>query len=69
MVSSALAQLASAGPKAGVPVCTADAGAATGRRRPVGRTIMDIAEASIVLPRKGFITGTVLHADGGNRLV
>jgi NAD(P)-dependent dehydrogenase (short-subunit alcohol dehydrogenase family) len=49
-------------------VFTAAASAAVARRRPVGRT-KDIAEAIIALLRNGFITGTVLHADGGHRLV
>jgi NAD(P)-dependent dehydrogenase (short-subunit alcohol dehydrogenase family) len=42
--------------------------AATTVRRPWGRT-KDIADAIIALLRNGFITGTVLHADGGHRLV
>ena len=36
--------------------------------RLAGRT-KDIAEAIIALLRNGFITGTVLHADCGHRLV
>jgi NAD(P)-dependent dehydrogenase (short-subunit alcohol dehydrogenase family) len=40
-------------------------------RLPVGRIgrTKDIADAIIALLRNGFITGTVLHADGGHRLV
>jgi hypothetical protein len=34
----------------------------------IGRT-KDIADAIIALLRNGFITDTVLHADGGHRLV
>ncbi|WP_410786163.1 SDR family oxidoreductase [Kribbella sp. C-35] len=39
-------------------------------RLPVGRIgrTQDIAAAIIALLRNGFITGTVLHADGGHRL-
>lgn len=45
--------------------------AAMAARLPVGRIghTQDIAEAIIALLRNGFITGTVLHADGGHRLV
>ncbi|TDU90525.1 NAD(P)-dependent dehydrogenase (short-subunit alcohol dehydrogenase family) [Kribbella voronezhensis] len=45
--------------------------AAMAARLPVGRIgrTNDIAEAIIALLRNGFITGTVLHADGGHRLV
>jgi NAD(P)-dependent dehydrogenase (short-subunit alcohol dehydrogenase family) len=45
--------------------------AAMAERLPVGRIgrTKDIAEAIIALLRNGFITGTVLHADGGHRLV
>jgi NAD(P)-dependent dehydrogenase (short-subunit alcohol dehydrogenase family) len=45
--------------------------AAMARRLPVGRIgrTADIAAAIIALLRNGFITGTVLHADGGHRLV
>jgi NAD(P)-dependent dehydrogenase (short-subunit alcohol dehydrogenase family) len=42
--------------------------AAMADRFPDGRT-QDIAAAIIALLRNGFITGTVLHADGGHRLV
>ncbi|MFF1815833.1 SDR family oxidoreductase [Kribbella sp. NPDC058245] len=45
--------------------------AAMAARLPVGRIgrTQDIAEAIIALLRNGFITGTVLHADGGHRLI
>ena len=45
--------------------------AAMAARLPVGRIgrTQDIADAIIALLRNGFITGTVLHADGGHRLV
>jgi NAD(P)-dependent dehydrogenase (short-subunit alcohol dehydrogenase family) len=45
--------------------------AAMAHRLPVGRIgrTADIAAAIIALLRNGFITGTVLHADGGHRLV
>ncbi|MFB6721501.1 SDR family oxidoreductase [Kribbella sp. NPDC056345] len=45
--------------------------AAMAARLPAGRIgrTQDIAEAIIALLRNGFITGTVLHADGGHRLV
>ena len=45
--------------------------AAMAARLPVGRIghTHDIAAAIIALLRNGFITGTVLHADGGHRLV
>ncbi|HEY3508737.1 MAG TPA: SDR family oxidoreductase [Kribbella sp.] len=45
--------------------------AAMAARLPVGRIgrTQDIAAAIIALLRNGFITGTVLHADGGHRLV
>jgi NAD(P)-dependent dehydrogenase (short-subunit alcohol dehydrogenase family) len=45
--------------------------AAMAERLPVGRIgrTQDIADAIIALLRNGFITGTVLHADGGHRLV
>jgi NAD(P)-dependent dehydrogenase (short-subunit alcohol dehydrogenase family) len=45
--------------------------AAMAARLPAGRIgrIQDIAAAIIALLRNGFITGTVLHADGGHRLV
>ncbi|MEU4391830.1 SDR family oxidoreductase [Kribbella sp. NPDC023855] len=45
--------------------------AAMARRLPAGRIgrTQDIAAAIIALLRNGFITGTVLHADGGHRLV
>ncbi|WP_243287116.1 SDR family oxidoreductase [Geothrix terrae] len=41
------------------------------RRLPVGRIgrPADIAEAIEAVMRNGFITGTVLHADGGHRLI
>ena len=44
--------------------------AAMAARLPVGRIgrAQDIAAAIIALLRNGFITGTVLHADGGHRL-
>ena len=44
---------------------------AMARRLPVGRIgrTKDIADAIIALQRNGFITGTVLHVDGGHRLV
>jgi NAD(P)-dependent dehydrogenase (short-subunit alcohol dehydrogenase family) len=44
---------------------------AMGRRLPVGRTgrPADIADAVRMLMHNGFITGTVLHVDGGHRLV
>ena len=44
--------------------------AAMAARLPVGRIgrTQDIAAAIIALLRNGFITGTVLHADGGHRL-
>jgi NAD(P)-dependent dehydrogenase (short-subunit alcohol dehydrogenase family) len=50
---------------------TADTLAKMAARLPVGRIgrTKDIAEAIIALLRNGFITGTVLHADGGHRLV
>jgi NAD(P)-dependent dehydrogenase (short-subunit alcohol dehydrogenase family) len=40
-------------------------------RLPVGRTgtPADLAQAFLSLLRNGFITGTVLHVDGGHRLV
>ncbi len=40
-------------------------------RLPVGRTGRpeDVAQAFLALMRNGFITGTVLHVDGGHRLV
>jgi NAD(P)-dependent dehydrogenase (short-subunit alcohol dehydrogenase family) len=45
--------------------------AAMAARLPVGRVgrPADMAEAFLALLRNGFITGTVLHADGGHRLV
>ncbi|MEU4190607.1 SDR family oxidoreductase [Kribbella sp. NPDC026611] len=45
--------------------------AAMAARLPAGRIgrTKDIADAIIALLRNGFITGTVLHADGGHRLV
>lgn len=45
--------------------------AAMAARLPAGRIgrTQDIAAAIIALLRNGFITGTVLHADGGHRLV
>ncbi|WP_350280609.1 SDR family oxidoreductase [Kribbella sp. HUAS MG21] len=45
--------------------------AAMAERLPVGRIgrPADIAAAIIALLRNGFVTGTVLHADGGHRLV
>ena len=45
--------------------------AAMAARLPVGRIgrTQDIAAAIIALLRNGFITGTVLHADGGHRLI
>lgn len=45
--------------------------AAMAERLPVGRVGQpsDIAEAFLALMRNGFITGTVLHVDGGHRLV
>jgi NAD(P)-dependent dehydrogenase (short-subunit alcohol dehydrogenase family) len=45
--------------------------AAMAARLPVGRTgrPADIAEAFLALMNNGFITGTVLHVDGGQRLV
>jgi NADPH2:quinone reductase len=50
---------------------TADTLAAMAARLPVGRIgrTKDITDAIIALLRNGFITGTVLHADGGHRLV
>jgi len=50
---------------------TAETLAAMAARLPVGRIgrTQDIADAIIALLRNGFITGTVLHADGGHRLV
>jgi NAD(P)-dependent dehydrogenase (short-subunit alcohol dehydrogenase family) len=41
------------------------------KRLPVGRTgtPADLAQAFLSLLRNGFITGTVLHVDGGHRLV
>ena len=50
---------------------TADTLAAMAARLPAGRIgrTQDIADAIIALLRNGFITGTVLHADGGHRLV
>ncbi|TCC59781.1 SDR family oxidoreductase [Kribbella pittospori] len=49
----------------------ADTLAAMAVRLPAGRIgrTKDIADAIIALLRNGFITGTVLHADGGHRLV
>jgi len=49
----------------------ADTLAAMAARLPAGRIgrTKDIADAIIALLRNGFITGTVLHADGGHRLV
>ncbi|WP_279581887.1 SDR family oxidoreductase [Fodinicola feengrottensis] len=40
-------------------------------RLPAGRigSPADIAEAVLALVHNGFITGTVLHVDGGHRLV
>jgi NAD(P)-dependent dehydrogenase (short-subunit alcohol dehydrogenase family) len=45
--------------------------AAMAKRLPVGRIGQptDIAEGFIALMRNGFITGTLLHVDGGHRLV
>ncbi|WP_406464427.1 SDR family oxidoreductase [Streptomyces sp. NBC_01622] len=45
--------------------------AAKAEALPVGRVGRpeDIAHAIVALMRNGFITGTVLHADGGHRLV
>ncbi|MEV0801307.1 SDR family oxidoreductase [Kribbella sp. NPDC050281] len=50
---------------------TAETLAAMAARLPAGRIgrTKDIADAIIALLRNGFITGTVLHADGGHRLV
>jgi NAD(P)-dependent dehydrogenase (short-subunit alcohol dehydrogenase family) len=50
---------------------TAETLAAMAARLPAGRIgrTQDIADAIIALLRNGFITGTVLHADGGHRLV
>jgi NAD(P)-dependent dehydrogenase (short-subunit alcohol dehydrogenase family) len=44
---------------------------AMARRLPAGRIGQpaDIAQAIVALLRNGFVTGTVLHADGGQRLV
>ncbi len=44
---------------------------AMARRLPVGRTgtPQDVAQAFLALMRNGFVTGTVLHVDGGQRLV
>jgi NAD(P)-dependent dehydrogenase (short-subunit alcohol dehydrogenase family) len=45
--------------------------AAMAGRLPVGRIGQptDIAEAFVALMHNGFITGTLLHVDGGHRLV
>jgi NAD(P)-dependent dehydrogenase (short-subunit alcohol dehydrogenase family) len=45
--------------------------AAMAERLPVGRVGKpgDIAEAFLALLRNGFITGTVVHVDGGHRLI
>ncbi|MFB9903528.1 SDR family oxidoreductase [Allokutzneria oryzae] len=41
------------------------------QRLPVNRigTVDDVSEAFVTLLRNGFITGTVVHVDGGHRLV
>lgn len=41
------------------------------KRLPVGRIGQpeDIADAILFLMRNGFVTGTVLHVEGGQRLV
>jgi NAD(P)-dependent dehydrogenase (short-subunit alcohol dehydrogenase family) len=45
--------------------------AAMAARLPVGRVGQpaDLAQAFLAVMRNGFVTGTVLHADGGHRLV
>jgi NAD(P)-dependent dehydrogenase (short-subunit alcohol dehydrogenase family) len=45
--------------------------AAMAKRLPVGRIgqPIDIAEAFVALIQNGFITGTLVHVDGGHRLV
>jgi NAD(P)-dependent dehydrogenase (short-subunit alcohol dehydrogenase family) len=45
--------------------------AAMAKRLPVGRigAPIDIAQAFVALIHNGFITGTLLHVDGGHRLV
>jgi NAD(P)-dependent dehydrogenase (short-subunit alcohol dehydrogenase family) len=45
--------------------------AAMAARLPVGRVgaPADLAAAFVALMRNGFITGTILHADGGHRLI
>ncbi|MBO2451396.1 SDR family oxidoreductase [Actinomadura barringtoniae] len=45
--------------------------AAKAEALPVGRVgrVEDIAQATLALMRNGYVTGTVLHADGGHRLV
>lgn len=49
----------------------ADALDAMAKRLPVGRVGRpdDVAQAFLALMRGGFVTGTVLHVDGGHRLV
>ena len=41
------------------------------KQLPVGRigSLEDMADAAIYLMQNGFITGTVLHVDGGHQLV
>jgi NAD(P)-dependent dehydrogenase (short-subunit alcohol dehydrogenase family) len=45
--------------------------ASMAQRLPVGRVGMpqDIAEAFLFLMRNGYTTGTVLHIEGGHRLI
>jgi NAD(P)-dependent dehydrogenase (short-subunit alcohol dehydrogenase family) len=45
--------------------------AAMAARLPVGRigAPVDVAEAFVALMRNGFITGTLVHVDGGHRLI
>lgn len=45
--------------------------AAMAERLPVGRIGQptDIAQAFVALMNNGFITGTLLHVDGGHRLI
>jgi NAD(P)-dependent dehydrogenase (short-subunit alcohol dehydrogenase family) len=44
---------------------------AVASRLPVGRigTPADVADALLAVMRNGFVTGTILHADGGQRLI
>ncbi|NEA34456.1 hypothetical protein [Streptomyces sp. SID13031] len=61
-----LVRLAGYGVPGGSVAFTADVSTSAMRRRPATR---DLAEARMALLRNDFSTGTVLRADGGDRLV